>query len=43
MAAYENLHHKYATSARRLETQRQQTLTELHQFLTQLNYLTEWN
>lgn len=43
VAAYENLYHKYATSTQRLETQRQQTLTELHQFLTQLNYLTEWN
>lgn len=42
VAAYENLYHKYATSIQRLETQHQQALTELHQFLTQLNYLSEW-
>jgi type I restriction enzyme M protein len=43
VAAYENLHHKYATSTQQLEAQRQQTLTDLHQFLTQLNYISEWN
>ena len=39
VAAYENLFDKYFTSAQRLETQRHDTMAELHEFLTQLNYL----
>jgi type I restriction enzyme M protein len=39
VAAYENLFDKYFTSAQRLETQRHDTMAELHDFLTQLNYL----
>ncbi|AII54433.1 class I SAM-dependent DNA methyltransferase [Hymenobacter sp. APR13] len=39
VAAYENLFDKYFTSARHLEAQRHETMAELHDFLTQLNYL----
>lgn len=39
VAAYENLFDKYFTSAQHLETQRHDTMAELHDFLTQLNYL----
>lgn len=39
VAAYENLFDKYFISARHLEAQRHDTMAELHDFLTQLNYL----
>lgn len=39
VAAYENLFDKYFTSAQRLESQRHDTMAELQDFLTQLNYL----
>lgn len=39
VAAYENLFDKYFTPAQQLETQRADTMAELHDFLTQLNYL----
>ncbi len=39
VAAYENLFDKYFISARHLEAQRNETMAELNDFLTQLNYL----
>lgn len=39
VAAYENLFDKYYTSARAIEERRETTMTELNDFLTQLNYL----
>ena len=39
VGAYENLFDKYFTSAQRLEAQRHDTMAELQNFLTQLNYL----
>lgn len=38
VAAYENLYDKYFTSAQSIETKRNETMAELNDFLTQLNY-----
>ncbi len=37
--AYENLFDKYYTSAQAIELKREETMAELNDFLTQLNYL----
>lgn len=39
VAAYENLYDKYYTSAKAIEQSREQTMAELQDFLTQLNYV----
>lgn len=39
VAAYENLFDKYYTSAQTIEQKREETMAELNDFLTQLNYL----
>lgn len=39
VSAYENLFTKYFTSAQSIEEKRKETMTELNDFLTQLNYL----
>lgn len=39
ISAYENLFEKYYTSAQSIEQSRNKTMTELNDFLTQLNYL----
>ena len=39
VAAYENLYDKYYTSAQQIEARRNNTMAELNDFLTQLNYL----
>ena len=39
VAAYENLFDKYYTSAQAIEQKREDTMAELNDFLTQLNYL----
>lgn len=39
IAAYENLFDKYYTSAQAIEVKRNETMSELNNFLTQLNYL----
>ncbi len=39
IAAYENLYDKYFTSANKLEKEREKTMTELNEYLAQLNYL----
>lgn len=39
IAAYENLYNKYAVSAQAIEVQRNDTMSELNDFLSQLNYL----
>ena len=39
VAAYENLFDKYFTSAHRLEAQRNETMSELNDFLKEVNYL----
>ncbi len=39
VSAYENLFSKYFTSAQNIELKREETMAELNNFLTQLNYL----
>jgi type I restriction enzyme M protein len=39
IAAYENLYDKYFTSAHFIEAKRNETMAQLNDFLTQLNYL----